>query len=87
MNLILSFNKISNNYLIIVYIVTDVIVVFLDNRLIKAGGLLEFVLLHEEHVRHVQLPHVALVAKLDAFAEDFLDLREQKCDEFFTSKI
>ena len=48
--------------------------VLLDNRLVEAGGLLELVLLHEEHVGHVELPDVGLAAELDALAEDLLDL-------------
>ena len=49
--------------------------VFPDNGLVEPGGLLELVLLHEEDVRHVQLPRVALVAKLNRFAEKFLHLK------------
>ena len=49
--------------------------VFPDNGLVEPGGLLELVLLHEEDVRHVQLPRVALVAKLHRFAEKFLNLK------------
>ena len=54
---------------------TDVVEVLLDDGLVEASRLLELVLLHEEHVRHVELPGVVLVAELDRLAEDLLHLR------------
>lgn len=43
----------------------------LDDGLVEADGLLVLVL-HEEHVGHVQLPRVVLVAHLHRLAEDLL---------------
>lgn len=44
------------------------VVVLLDERLVEADRLLVLVLLHVEHVAHVQLPRVVLVAELDRLA-------------------
>lgn len=49
-------------------------VVLFDDRLVKSGRLLELILLHEQNVRHVQLPRVILVAELDGFSKDSLHL-------------
>ena len=54
--------------------VQDRVEVLLDDGLVEAGGLLELVLLHEQHVRHVQLPDVALAAELHTLPEYFLNL-------------
>ena len=48
---------------------------FLDDGLVEAGGLFELVLLHEEYVGHVKLPHVVLVTELHRLTEDLLHLR------------
>jgi len=45
--------------------------VLLDDGLVEADGLLVFVL-HEEHVSHVQLPGVVLVADLNRLSENLL---------------
>lgn len=50
---------------------THVIVVLLDDGFVQAVGLLVLVL-HEENVRHVQLPGVVLVADIHGLAEDLL---------------
>ena len=44
---------------------------FLDDGLVEADGLLVFVL-HEEHVSHIELPGVVLVADLHRLAENLL---------------
>lgn len=44
----------------------------LDDGLIEADGLPVLVLLHEEHMSHVELPGVVLVAELHRLAEDLL---------------
>ena len=51
---------------------THVVVVFLDDGLVEADGLFILVLLHEEHVGHVKIPCVVLVAELHRFTEDLL---------------
>jgi len=48
----------------------------LDDRFVESCGFLVLGFLHEEHVRHVQLPHVLVVAELHRLAEDFLYLDE-----------
>lgn len=53
---------------------TNFVVLLLDDRFVETRRVLELVLLHEERVRHVQLPHVVLVAELDALLEDLLHL-------------
>ena len=44
------------------------VVVLLDSRLVEADCLLILVLLHVQHVAHVQLPRVVLVAELHRLA-------------------
>lgn len=51
---------------------THIIIVFLHDGFVEADGLLVLVLLHEEHVGHVQLPGVMVVAHLHRLVEDFL---------------
>mmetsp|Transcript_15381 Transcript_15381/g.36332 ORF Transcript_15381/g.36332 Transcript_15381/m.36332 type:complete len:274 (+) Transcript_15381:677-1498(+) len=45
----------------------------LHERLVVLNGLVKLVVLHEEHVRDVELPDVVLAAELGALAEDFLN--------------
>lgn len=44
----------------------------LDDGLIETNGLFVLVLLHEEHMSHVQFPRVVLIAELHRLAEDLL---------------
>lgn len=57
---------------VLIFLLAYVIVVFLDDRLVESDGFFVFVLLHEEHVRYVQLPRVVLVAELHRLAENLL---------------
>jgi len=45
-----------------------------DEGLVVSDGVPVFVVLHEEHVRHIQLPCLVLGAELSALAEDLLHL-------------
>ncbi len=49
-----------------------------DDGLVESRGLLELVLLHEEHVSHIQFPDVRLVAELDRLPEQLLNLLKKK---------
>lgn len=53
-----------------------VFIMFLDDRLVEPGRLLVLVLLHEEHVGHIQLPDILVVTELDRLAKDLLHLHE-----------
>ena len=53
----------------------NVFEVVLHQGLVEAGRLLELVLLHEEHMGHIQLPDVLVVAKLYRLVEDLFHLR------------
>ncbi len=50
----------------------------LDDRFVEAGRLLELVLLHEQDVRHVQLPRVVLVAEFHALSENLFNLENTR---------
>ena len=54
----------NNSHLIYVNLSCVPVKVLPNDGFVEAGGLFKLVLLHEEHVSHVQLPSVTLVAKL-----------------------
>mmetsp|Transcript_52003 Transcript_52003/g.105969 ORF Transcript_52003/g.105969 Transcript_52003/m.105969 type:complete len:428 (-) Transcript_52003:371-1654(-) len=51
----------------------QLLLVALDKGLVVPDRLVELVLLHEEDVRDVELPHIVLATKLRTLAEDLLD--------------
>ena len=64
------------------YSFPHVIIMFLDDWLVKSRGFFEFGLLHEEHMRHIEFPHVTFVAKFDTLPENFLHLLEENINFF-----